>query len=106
MQGCAQKFPGMQKIISLTILLLSQAGAQQGNCPVFLEEWDRELGSEVERQEVQEQIARPGRGGVGFAGPRRSQVSQGDGDQGAEHSGLELWSLEAGELICAQAGMK
>lgn len=66
-------------------------------------------GSGGERQEVEEAFSRPGQGRGGWADARRAQLSCGGKrtsarGQDAEHTGLELWSLEAWRVSLCPRG--
>lgn len=98
----------MQKIISLTRLLLSQAGVNGVATQVFLkgQGWRAEVVRQSFRIVGQ---SREGRGGVcgaqGSSGVSGRQENFCSGDQGTEHPRRELWSLEPGKSIYAQVGI-
>lgn len=78
LQGPSQKFPGMQKIIPLIRLLLSQARAQHGDCRGAGEGRQWRAGALQGRgKRLRNNFPGLGRGQEGLTDPRRAQVSTG-----------------------------
>lgn len=99
MQGPAQKFPSMQKIISPTKFLLPKAQVQVGDCPGLPGELGGGRVSGGEREAAQEKHPLAGEGTGGVCGSQESSGVSGRQEDFRAKSTLDstcgLWSKES-----------